>query len=254
MNLKLEEANAKANELAIKAQEASDAKSVFLANMSHEIRTPLNAILGFSELIDRLNSADGTLRDYNLRIIRSGEHLLSVLNNILELSSIEAGKTELQETELSIGGLLDDVMSMYSVSARQKGLSLTCYSDPDIPDIIITDGHKLRRVLFNLVSNAIKFTSEGSVHVSVKLKTNDKGKRYLYFTVQDTGAGIEEYELGKLFKRFAQTSSGIRQQSGSGLGLALVYEMVKLMGGDVEVKSEVGTGSRSEERRVGKEC
>lgn len=243
MNLKLEEATIRSQELALKAQEASLAKSIFLANMSHEIRTPLNAVLGFSQLIDRQPHLNEQIKDYNTKILRSGEHLLSLINDILELSRIEAGRQELVEDEIILNELIIDVLSVYKIAAQQKELELIYTPVPGLPEVIVTDATKLRRILINLVSNAIKFTSKGVVELSVMLVNTAEGTGFLAFNVSDTGIGIERHELGKVFKRFEQTSSGVRHNSGSGLGLSLVYEMVRLMGGEVEVKSQLNKGS-----------
>lgn len=243
VNLKLEAANARAHDMAVKAQEANMAKTTFLANMTHEIRTPLNAVIGFSQLIERQPGLTGTVRDYNSKIMRSGEHLLSLINDVLELSRIESGRYDLQESNVDLQELIHDILSVYSDTARQKRLQLRYRPDLSVPQFILADEIKLRRVIINLLSNAIKFTNQGHVELIVELKINSKGARYLYFAICDTGSGIAEHELGKLFNRFEQTHSGLNKSNGSGLGLSLVYELVKLMGGEVSVKSKLNEGS-----------
>lgn len=243
INLQLEAANAKANEMAVKAQEANLAKSTFLANMSHEIRTPLNAVIGFSQLIERQPHLTPVIREYNSLILRSGEHLLSLINDVLELERIESGRYDLDESNVSLDLLMKEILSVYIVSAQQKQIELRYRPEKDIPDYIYADATKLRRVLINLVSNAVKFTYEGFVDISVSVITTAQVPCCLCFTVTDTGVGIADFEMSKIFKRFEQTNAGKNHNTGSGLGLSLVYEMVKLMGGNVEVKSKLGEGS-----------
>lgn len=239
----LEAANAITNDLALKAQEANLAKSTFLANMSHEIRTPLNAVLGFSQLIDRQPNLSEMVKEFNNRILRSGEHLLSLINDVLELSRIESGRYELQETPVMLEDLMHDLISVYGITARQKHIDLIYLPEAGLPETIVADETKLRRILINLISNAIKFTRIGKVEVGIQLKTTHSGDRYLNFSVKDTGVGILESEMNKLFLRFEQVGNGVHHTTGSGLGLSLVYEMVKLMGGDVHVQSKFGEGS-----------
>lgn len=243
MNLRLEAANAKAHEMAIKAQEANIAKSKFLSNMSHEIRTPLNAVIGFSQLIDRQSEVSTVVKDFNNRILRSGEHLLSLVNDVLELSRIESGRYELQESDIRLDDMMHDLLSVYSVPARQKHIELVYTPGEELPELIMADENKLRRVLINLISNAIKFTNKGKVEVAIEMRTTHKGASFIYFRVKDTGVGIDTDDIRKLFVRFEQVGEGTLQSSGSGLGLSLVYEMVKLMGGDVKVQSKLGEGS-----------
>jgi PAS domain S-box-containing protein len=243
----------KAKEAAVAANRA---KSTFLANMSHELRTPLNAILGFSQLMNQ-DANLSTEQKENLNIIhRSGEHLLTLINQVLDLSKVEAGRMTLSETNFDIYYLLADVEDMFALKAQDKGLHLRLDCAADVPKYICTDEVKLRQVLINLISNAIKFTDSGSVSVEVK-RQKVKGKseaesqitnnRFharravqpttITFEVKDTGVGIAADELEKLFKPFVQTASGQRVQQGTGLGLTITHQFVRLMGGEITVIS-----------------
>src|SRR5919202_918444 len=255
----------KAKEAAVAANRA---KSTFLANMSHELRTPLNAILGFSQLMNQ-DANLLTEQKENLGIIhRSGEHLLTLINQVLDLSKVEAGRMTLSETNFDIHYLLADVEDMFALKAKDKGLQLQFDCAADVPKYIRTDEVKLRQVLINLIGNAIKFTDSGSVSVKVESraeeqrgrgaegqrgcgeKTNKQpttNKRFharsavqltiITFEVKDTGVGIAADELEKLFKPFVQTESGKRVQQGTGLGLTITHQFVRLMGGEVTVIS-----------------
>lgn len=225
------------------AEMANQAKSVFLANMSHEIRTPLNAIIGFSQLMNREKHLSDTQKEYATAIIRAGEHLLSLINDILELSKMEAGRLELNPVNIDIYALFDDIQMMFKEPARSKHLQFIFEKSPDIPQFVIVDDNKLRRIFINLIGNAIKFTDEGGIAVRVKYKRLSETKAHLIAEVQDSGPGISAIEMEKLFRHFVQTSSGIKNSSGTGLGLALSRELAELMGGDISVSSEVGIGS-----------
>ncbi|MFB2923642.1 PAS domain S-box protein [Aerosakkonema funiforme] len=231
------------------AEAANRAKSTFLANMSHELRTPLNAILGFSKLMNRAANLSEEQQE-NLNIIsRSGEHLLTLINQVLDLSKIEAGRIMLNENEFDLYRLLDDVEDIFSWKAREKNLELQLNCAADVPQYIRTDELKLRQVLINLVSNAVKFTGQGSVSVLVSAeggrgtgeKTNDADDGgfdiTLNFEVSDTGEGIAPNEFERLFKPFVQTASGQKVQEGTGLGLTISYQFVCLMGGEITVIS-----------------
>jgi signal transduction histidine kinase/CheY-like chemotaxis protein len=225
---------------------ANRAKSAFLANMSHELRTPLNAILGFSQLLTRGQSLNAEQQE-NVRIItRSGEHLLTLINNVLDLSKIEAGQITLNETNFDLYRLLDDLEDMFQVKADDKGLQLVFDCTADVPQYIRTDQVKLRQVLINLINNALKFTQEGGVSVRVSVVScqlslvKDNGQLTIYFEVEDTGAGISADELDSVFEAFMQTKTGIESQEGTGLGLPIARKFVQLMGGEITVSSEVG--------------
>jgi len=227
------------------AEMANQAKSTFLANMSHELRTPLNAILGFTQLIDRSPNLDSSHRE-QLRIIsRSGEHLLSLINNILEMSKIEAGKITLNEGGFNLWILLDTLKEMLQIKAQSKGLTLALVRSPQVPEYVEGDESKLRQILLNLVGNAIKFTRQGGVQLSVALNSPpDSSCLRLTFEVSDTGPGIAEEELDTLFDPFVQTAVGRQSQEGTGLGLPISRQFIQLMGGEIGVTSQVGVGTQ----------
>ena len=223
------------------AEAANRAKSVFLANMSHELRTPLNAILGFSQLMTRDKGLTADQQE-NLKIIgRSGEHLLTLINDVLDMSKIEAGQTVLNEEDLNLYGLLDNLEEMLGLRAKDKGLQMILDLDPSVPQFIRTDESKLRQVLINLVGNAIKFTEEGVVTLRVSWKADPDTR--LIFEVEDSGPGISPEEMKVLFDAFVQTASGQKKQEGTGLGLPISQQFVRLMGGELTASSEVGKGS-----------
>lgn len=221
------------------ADSANRSKSEFLANMSHELRTPLNAILGFSQLLARSPNLDREQREFISAIERGGEHLLELINDVLTISKIEAGKIEPNPSSFHLGRLLELIEEMMQVRAKSKGIHLKFSIEEGTPLLINTDQGKLKQILINLVSNAIKFTKVGGVNVQV----NFKDARHLQFTVTDTGVGISPTELQTLFGAFVQTSSGKSSQEGTGLGLAISNRFVQLMGGEFNVSSQVGVGS-----------
>ncbi|MBN1582116.1 MAG: response regulator [Anaerolineae bacterium] len=222
------------------AEAANRAKSRFLANMNHELRTPLNAILGFTELALRDEKVNDPLRE-NLEIIgRSGRHLLELINNVLDLSKIEAGKVELQFTDFDMHEMILGIGEMFSLRAEQKGLGIVFDLMPGVPQYVRTDERKLRQVLINLLSNAVKFTDHGGITLRVKRQSLGDQEVLLVFEVQDTGAGIASGELDKIFDAFVQTESGRQSGQGTGLGLSISHEYVRLMGGDLTVDSQVG--------------
>jgi PAS domain S-box-containing protein len=225
------------------AERANKSKSTFLANMSHEIRTPLNAIIGFSQLLNRDTQLTISQREYNVSIIRAGEHLLSLINDILELSKMEAGHLELNPVNIDLNALLNGIHMIFKESAHSKHLQFIFETAAGMPQYIIVDDNKLRRILINLIGNAIKFTHEGGVAFRARVDYADQKKCRLIVEIQDSGPGIQENEIDSLFKHFVQTSSGINQSTGSGLGLALSRELAILMGGDISVSSEFGKGS-----------
>ncbi|MCB0208624.1 MAG: GAF domain-containing protein [Anaerolineae bacterium] len=231
------------------AEAANRAKSAFLANMSHELRTPLNAILGFAQLMERDANIPENHQE-NLTIIsRSGEHLLSLINDVLEMSKIEAGRVTLHEQNFDLHRLLDDLEDMFRLRAEEKGLQLIFERTSDVPRYIRADESKLRQVLINLLGNSVKFTEEGGISLRVRLNgqsanpSSDQATLHLYFEVTDTGLGIAPDELDRLFEAFVQTSSGERMQEGTGLGLPISRQFVRLMGGDFNVSSESEQGS-----------
>ncbi len=234
------EARTRALNLAKEAAEsASRSKATFLANMSHELRTPLNAILGFAQLM----LYDQDLNEQNQSdlqtICNSGNHLLTMINDILEMSKLEAGGVLLREQECDLNGIVDTAKDMLFLKAQEKKLDFEMIIHPHTPRLIYADAGKLRQILINLVGNAIKFTATGHVYVNVFIQNN----LHLYFEVEDTGAGICDSEMVTLFQPFVQTDSGRRSQEGTGLGLSISYNYVQLMGGQMSVTSKVGEGS-----------
>jgi signal transduction histidine kinase/CheY-like chemotaxis protein len=238
------------------AEAANRAKSAFLANMSHELRTPLNAVLGFSELLLR-DAAGGREQlspgqtDHLATIHRSGEHLLTLINNVLDLSRIEAGRATVNPGEFDLHELLVGLEGMFALEAKAKGLALRVEREPEVPRHVRSDEVKLRQMLINLLSNAFKFTERGGVTVraSAVLPPNagpdpEPGRAVsLRFEVADTGAGIAAEELAGLFQPFAQSASWRKAKEGTGLGLAITRQFAELLGGGVEARSAVGAGS-----------
>jgi signal transduction histidine kinase/streptogramin lyase/CheY-like chemotaxis protein len=225
------------------AEAANRAKSAFIANMSHELRSPLNAILGFAQVSNR---AQGLPRDVyeNLGIIlRSGEHLLALINQVLDLSKIEAGQMVLQESDFDLYSLLDDLEDMFLLKADDKGLKLVFQRAADVPHFIRADSVKLRQILINLIGNALKFTETGSIQVRIGGAPSSSVPIQLQFEVEDTGPGIAADELSTVFAAFAQTAAGRSAQEGTGLGLTISRRFAQLMGGDITVNSQVGQGT-----------
>lgn len=224
---------------ATRSDEANRAKSTFLANMSHELRTPLNAILGFARVL-LTNSSLKPEERQNVKVInRSGEHLLNLINQVLDLSKVEAGRVTLELAACDLPQLLIELREMFQIRAKEKGLHLKFQISQDTPIWIRTDEMKLRQVLINLLSNAIKFTSQGQV----SLKVESLNAESLEFSISDTGVGIAGEELDQIFQAFVQTSTGRKVQGGTGLGLAISQEFVRLLGGEIGVSSELGQGS-----------
>ncbi|MGB7416016.1 MAG: ATP-binding protein [Thermosynechococcaceae cyanobacterium] len=220
------------------AERSNQAKSTFLANMSHELRTPLNAILGYAQLLQRASDLSPDHQEYVQTIDRSGEHLLNLINDILEVSIIEAGQHQLNETSFDLYQLLDNLEKMLALRANIKQLSLSFVRQREVPQYIKADAQKLRQILINLLGNAVKFTAWGQVTLQVTV-IEDR----LQFSIEDTGPGIAPEDIDQLFKAFVQTEVGLQAAEGTGLGLLISRGFVELMGGHMHVSSQLGQGS-----------
>ena len=251
----LENYSHKLEQKAREAEAANLAKSEFLANMSHELRTPLNAILGFTQLMSRDRSLNSAQLENLETINRSGEHLLTLINDVLSMAKIEAGRTILNENTFDLYELLDSLEEMLRLKAEAKGLQLIFERSPEVPQCVRADESKLRQVLINLLGNAIKFTQAGGAILRVRTKqdkqeasqlppTTSSATTYtLHFEVEDTGPGITPSELGRLFKPFVQSEAGRKSHEGTGLGLTISQQFVRLMGGEIAVSSTLGHGT-----------
>lgn len=232
----------------LKAEAENRSKSEFLAHLSHELRTPLSAILGFTELLIRneeshLHDNETSLTNLNI-IHRNGKHLLGLLNDILDLSKIEAGKFELEVQPVKIIPLIADIFSLMHATAIDKNVSLELTALSKLPETVHTDPTRLRQVLLNLIGNAIKFTHQGSVTVEVAVEQGDNTHAKLNFKIQDSGIGISQDNIDLIFKPFVQIKqSRIETRMGSGLGLTISRQLVQHLGGNIQVQSEIGQGS-----------
>ncbi|MDF2878484.1 MAG: sensor hybrid histidine kinase [Clostridia bacterium] len=224
------------------AEKADKAKSIFIAHMNHEIRTPLNAILGFSELL--LNDTDLLPKQKSkLDIIyKNGKHLLNIINEILEISKIEAGKMTIKMNVFDIFVLMEDLQHTFYLRAKEKNIALYFVMQEAMPRIIKTDEIKLRQIVINLIGNALKFIHEGSIHILTSIEYG-KDKTYLCLTVEDTGIGIAEEDLQKIFDNFVQVSKDHYSEGGTGLGLSITKKFIENLGGEITVESEIGKGS-----------
>ena len=225
------------------AMDASRAKSDFLANMSHEIRTPINAILGFNEMILRENS-DANVNEFALDIRSSGNSLLALINDILDFSKIEAGKMEILPVTYDLGTILNDMINVIGLRASEKGLSLKFDVDPSIPHVLYGDEVRIKQVITNILTNAVKYTQEGYVDMTVNYEQIDDYQILLKVSVADTGQGIKEEDIDKLFQPFERVD-GVRNRNieGTGLGIPLTCTILNLMGSKLEIQSTYGVGS-----------
>ena|GEM_PF-1082314 len=241
----LEETNQQLREARAEAERANKAKSIFLASMSHEIRTPMNAVLGYTQLLRRSEPLTDPQREYLGTILRSGEHLLDLINQVLELSKIEAGRITLNPADLDLHQLLADIRSLFLMQANEKGLDFELRHEGTVPRHINADSGKIRQVLINLVGNAMKFTQKGKIALTVR----DTGPTYngddhlITIDVTDTGPGMTAEEVSRMFDHFEQTSSGVKSGGGTGLGLAISKQYATLMEGGVSATSTPGTGT-----------
>src|SRR5436190_3238492 len=226
-----------------RAREAAQIKENFLANMSHEIRTPLNAILGFTYLLNN-TKLEGDQTIFLNSIQSSGKNLLNIVNDILDLSKLEAGMLRIETAPFSLREVIQSVEMLFRPKAKEKNILLLIYVDELIPDELIGDEVRLTQVLVNLVGNAIKFTNEGSVMITVNEKENDNKKITLNIKVRDTGIGIAEKKQQRIFERFEQAENETtRKYGGSGLGLSIVKQLLDLQGGKIYLQSQPATGS-----------
>jgi len=226
-----------------RANQANQAKSIFLANMSHEIRTPMNAILGFSELlVQRLKEFQDKAMVQS--ILKSGKLLLSLLNDILDLSKIEAGKMDIKPEPVTLTNLINDLYQLFIPKASQKGILLSYHVSDTVPTLLLLDENRIKQICFNLVGNGIKFTDKGYVRIKAKYLPNTKQTGTLLITVKDTGIGLNPSQSDKIFESFQQQSDQAnRQYEGVGLGLAITRRLTEIMGGSITVKSQIGKGS-----------
>jgi signal transduction histidine kinase len=223
------------------AEAANRTKSIFLGNMSHELRTPLNAVIGFSRLMSSSDTMSSEERINAGIILRSGQHLLILINDILELTKIEAGRAGLNNTSVDLSSMLHEIIDMMSLGAQDAGLVLTLDCEA-LPNTVVVDGIKLRQVLLNLLANAIKFTEHGSVSLSARAEAIDAHTASLHFAVRDSGVGIRKEDLERIFEPFVQTDNAMAKV-GTGLGLTISRDFVGMMGGSLEVDSLPGVGS-----------
>lgn len=238
----LQQQNQALEQARVQADLANQAKSKFLAHISHELRTPLTAILGFGDLLERSPNLPADEKDYAETISRCGEHLLALINNVLELSKIETGSTTISLESVNLPKLLSDIQQMFQAQAAAKNLELQINMAEAVPHWIEVDGGKLRQIIINLLGNAVKFTDTGYVILQVQVDANKRD--FLEFIVEDTGPGITADEMEQLFQPFVQTRSGKAIGKGTGLGLALSRQCVELMGGTIEASNTYGQGSR----------
>ncbi|MEL6441121.1 MAG: response regulator [Cyanobacteria bacterium J06621_8] len=244
LEIERQQAAAKLKQAKEDAETANKAKSKFLAQMSHELRTPLNAILGFSRLINRDSNLTAKQQD-NLSIInRSSEHLLTLINNILNISKIEAGQIKLDIVTFDLYHMLDNLKELFRLKAENKGIELIFILAANLPQYLKTDEQKLRQVLINLLSNAIKYTQTGKIILRISATAKEAQLFTIYGEVEDSGEGIAAEELDSLFQPFLQTASGRKSKQGTGLGLSISRQFIKLLDGEIAIESTLGSGTK----------
>jgi two-component system sensor histidine kinase/response regulator len=227
----------------LEADKANEYKSSFMARMSHEIRTPLNAITGISYLLKK-TEITLTQSMYIDRIIQAANSMLSIINDILDFSKIEAGKVQLEITSFSMDQVIQDVVNIVSYKINEQGIGFRLSKDPFVPNWFFGDSKRIEQILFNVMNNAVKFTSEGEVSLEIRLVAKENNKYHISFTINDTGIGMTEEQINRLFAPFEQGDSSInRHFGGSGLGLSIVKNLVDMMGGEIKVFSTPGEGT-----------
>jgi len=230
-----------------KAEEASQAKSLFLANISHEIRTPINAIMGFTEILKEYQLSDVKFKSHLKGIEKSSKALISLINDILDLSRIEAGKMVLNPTNFNIRDMIHDVKQIFSLKSSEKGIEIFTHVSEYVPQWMVLDETRIRQILFNLVGNAVKFTHRGGISIEINCNTNFENKNLVDLQIQvaDTGIGIDQRNLKTVFEPFYQKNPpGFLKQEGTGLGLSISKRFVEMMNGDISVESEMNRGTR----------
>jgi two-component system, sensor histidine kinase len=243
-HLRLQSHNSELVDAHLRAEQASQAKGAFLANMSHEIRTPLNGILGIAEFMAE-SSLNGDQRENVEIILDAGRSLLTIINDILDFSKIEAGKLEIHPAPTAVRELVADCVHLLKAHAASKELDLDAEVEESVPDLVTLDADRVRQILINLVGNAIKFTEEGGVSLRVRYQSTARREGVLTFTVNDTGCGVPEEALEKIFEEFSQgDDSNTREYGGTGLGLSLSRRLARLMGGDLSIDSSYTDGCR----------
>jgi len=226
-----------------KAEDAVKSKQQFLSNMSHEIRTPMNAIIGFTKVVLKTNLTDKQ-REYLNAIKTSGDALIVLINDILDLAKVDAGKMSFEKTPFKMAASISSMLHLFEIKIQEKNLQLIKNYDKNIPEVLVGDPVRLHQIILNLVSNALKFTNEGSITVDINLIEQDDDKVNIEFSIKDTGIGIAGHKLEKIFENFQQASSGTsRIYGGTGLGLAIVKQLVESQGGKIEVISKIKEGS-----------